>query len=375
MPRAKHEGSIFKYNGRWIGAIDLGYVDGKRKKRRVRGATQKEVRDKLARLVEKRDKGVPLGDGRVTVGAFLDRWLADYVKPNLRVSSYLSYESNVRVHFKSDDIGKIPLARLTALDVNAFLNRMRAKGLAPGSVALLRMILRAAIGKALKWGLVSYNVVTLSDSVRVPRFKANALTGEQGKAFIATAAGERLEALFIVAIQLGLRQGEVLGLRWCDIDFDARTLRVENAMHYTKGALLLGPTKTESSRRSLPVTALALDALKAHRRRQQEERLRMGPLWEDRDLVFCDEGGGPLGRSSLLKPFARILEKAKLPHMRFHDLRHSCATLLHAMKVPVATASLILGHSNIRTTLALYSHVVGDMLEEARTAIDSAHGA
>lgn len=374
MPRAKHEGSIFKYNGRWIGAIDLGYVDGKRKKRRVRGATQKEVRDKLARLVQKRDKGVPLGDGRVTVGAFFDRWLADYVKPNLRVSTYLSYESNVRVHIRSDELSKVPLARLTALDVNAFLNRMRGKGLAPGSVALLRMILRAAIGKALKWGMVSYNVVTLSDSVRVPRFKANALTGEQGRAFIAASAGERLEALFVVAIQLGLRQGEVLGLRWSDIDFEGRTLRVENAMHYTKGALLLGPTKTDSSRRTLPVPALALEVLRAHRRRQQEERLRMGPLWEDCDFVFCDELGGPIGRSSLLKPFARILDKAKLPHIRFHDLRHSCATLLHAMKVPVATAAVILGHANIRTTLALYSHVVGDMLEEARTAIDSAHG-
>lgn len=389
--RANNDGAIFKLqNGRWAAEIVLGYVHGKLKKKRVQAKTQEQVRKRLQKLKNKIEQGIPIGDERLTVGAFLDRWLVDYVKPSLRRKTAASYEKNVELHLKPG-LGHIRLVKLTAPDIQRFMNEKRERGsvrvepsadgteakhkaLSPRTVQILRAILRKAIGQAVKWDLIPRNVVTLTDPPKVQRYKATPLTGEQGKAFIAAASGDRLEVLFIVALALGLRLGEALGLRWSDVDFEAKTLRVEQTIQRVNGKFIFGSTKTDKSRRTLHPSDPTLEALRAHRRKQQEERLRVGPEWGDLDLIFTTETGNPIDPSNVRRSFLRVLAAANLPTIRFHDLRHSCATYLAANGISARVAMEQLGHSEIRTTLEIYSHVMPEMKEEAKRAIQNTIG-
>jgi len=189
--------------------------------------------------------------------------------------------------------------------------------------------------------------------------------------FLKAIKGDRLEALFSVALSLGLRQGEALGLRLQDIDFEARTLRVNYAIQRIEGKLQMVEPKTEGSRRALPLTETILSALRSHRSRQLEERLSLGSHWQETGLVFTSTIGTPLDHRNVVRKFHALLEKAKLPRFRFHDLRHSCASLLIAQGVPARTVMEILGHSQISLTMNTYAHVMPAMKMEAIDLMES----
>jgi integrase len=186
------------------------------------------------------------------------------------------------------------------------------------------------------------------------------------------AQGERLDALFVLALSSGMRLGELLGLRWRDVDLDAGTLQVRQILVRMPSGLRFGEPKTKRSRRRISLSAGARDALRHHRARQAAERLRLGPVWEDHDLVFANEIGKPLDAGNLLRrDFWRVLSKAGVPRCRFHDLRHTCATLLLQQGVHAKVVSELLGHSSIGMTLDIYSHVIPDMQQHAVSAMDA----
>jgi integrase len=372
----KGAGAAPKQNGRgqWVARLDLGIVNGKRVRKAFYGKSRKEAQVKLDKARDELRRGLPVANDRKTVRAFLaDEWLPS-VKPHVRASTYRSYEQNVRLYL-APGLGHHRLAALQPEHVEALMAAKTADGLAPLSVRRFLVILRLALRAAMARGLLARNVATLVKPPRVEHRELTILDPDQAGRFLEAARGDRLEALYSVALTLGLRQGEALGLRWSDVDLGARTLTVRAAMQRVGkvpagGGLRHVETKSATSRRTLALPAVLVLALKAHRARQEDEKLLACGRWQDRGLVFCTKYGTPLDGPNVTKYFQKLLDRAGLPRMRYHDLRHSCASFLAAMGVPITVAMDILGHSDVRLTANVYTHVLGDSKREAAAAMD-----
>jgi len=373
--RGPNEGSIYqRMDGRWEGAVHLGYRDGRRDRRFAIGHTRKEVGDKLAVLLKARDEQRPVPNQRDKLGPFLRSWLDDTARPTLRASTYSSYDDILRLHL-IPGLGRIPLAKLTPADVQAFLNAKLESGLSPRRVQYLHAVLRRALGVAERWGLVSRNVAKLVDPPRVPRHEIEPLTPEQARRLIEAAAEDRLRALWVTALATGLRQGELLALRWEDVDLDGRkTLRVRHTLARVDGKLKLLEPKTDRSRRSVSLPEVVVTALRAHRTRQRMERLVAGSRWQDTGHVFATTIGTPIEAARVTRSFALALERAGLHHIRFHDLRHAAATFLLAQGMTLEDVKNQLGHSSIVLTSNTYGHVLERRQREVAAAMDAVLG-
>jgi integrase len=272
-------------------------------------------------------------------------------------------------------LGKVPIARLTPQQVQALLNAKLAEGLAPATVVYIRAVLRRCIGYAVRWGDVSRNVAALVEPPRIIRQEIRPLSPSDARALLDVVKGDRLEALYAVALAVGLRESEAFGLRWRDLDLDAATLSVRHALLRMTGRVELVEPKTTRSRRSIAIPASVVAALRTHRARQIEERLVAGAGWEDWDLVFATSIGTPLRRADVLHALHGHLKQAGLPQMRFHDLRHACASLLLAQGVHPRVVMETLGHSTIGLTMNVYSHVLPQLQREAAKSMDEVLGA
>ncbi len=368
--RGQNEGSIYqRQDGRWVAVLNLGWKNGKRDRKYLYGKTRAEVAEKLNARLRDRHQGLPISSERLTVAQFLDRLLEDVVKPKCQPSTYGSYAGHVRLHIVPA-LGRRPLAKLSPQDVQQMLQTKLAAGLSPRTVQSYRTTLRVALARAVKWGLIARNVAALVDPPRVERVERKAPSPEEVRRLLDAARGNRHEALYTVAVALGLRQGEALALRWQDIDFDNRTLRVRWALQRINGELRFKEPKTQASRRTIALPDATVAALRAHKVRQLEERLVAGTKWQDHDLVFPSRKGTPYDASELREQFYKLLSRAGLPHYRFHDLRHCCASLLLAQQVPPRVVMEILGHTQISTTMDLYSHVMPAARRNAADLMD-----
>lgn len=373
--RARGDGSIFerKVEGKavgWTASLELGYVNGRRRRKVFRGATREVVRDKLDDARRALKGGTLAKAGRLTTGEWLSRWLEDVARPRTRPSTYRTYKLFVERHL-IPELGKIPLERLTPTHVRE-LFRHKAD-LSPVTVGHIRSILRNALGVALEDELVTRNVAAIAHPPRVPHREMKVLTPEQAGLFLEACRGDRLEAVYVTALALGLRQGEVLGLRWRDIDIQARTLRVVGALQRIDGEFHLVEPKSATSRRVVDLPQVVVNALAVHRDRQDAERAALDGRWLDSmGLVFTTSFGAPLNGTTVTHWLHAILDRAQLPSIRFHDLRHSCASLLLAQGVPARMVMETLGHSQISLTLGTYGHIFPSLRKETATAIDKA---
>ncbi|MDQ3694357.1 MAG: site-specific integrase [Chloroflexota bacterium] len=368
--RGHGEGSIKqRADGLWEARVSL--ESGKRKS--FYGKTRREAQDKLRAALRDIDAGLDLSAGRQTVGQFLDRWLADVVKPTVRPKTHQSYAQLVRLYLKPA-IGHHQLGKLSPQHVQAMMSAKTAAGLSPRTVQYLRAVLRRALGQALKWGLVSRNVATLVDPPRSVKKVVSPLSADEARAFIAFTVDARLGPLFHVAIASGLRQGELFGLRWDDVNLVAGTLYVRHALQRIDGTLTLVEPKTSLSRRTVTLPASAVVALRTQRTRQLEERLLAGPRWQDAGYVFTSSIGTPLEPSNVSSRLHKFLQAAGLPHQRFHDLRHCAASLLLAGGVAPRTIMGILGHSQISLTMNTYAHLSPALERDAARALDTVLG-
>lgn len=234
----------------------------------------------------------------------------------------------------------------------------------------MRAVLRRALNQALTWGYIARNVAILVDGPRPEPYRGTVLTPEQGQHLLAAVAGRRLEALYHIALLLGLREGEILGLRWIDVDFTAHTLRVEQTVQRIGTALVVAAPKTTGSRRRLPLPGLVEQALQRHAERMVEAQKDGGYRWNPHGLVFPSEAGTPIEPRNLVRHFKQLLRDAELPDIRFHDLRHSCATMLIAQGVHPRIVMEILGHSQISVTMNTYGHVLPEVERAAAEAMD-----
>jgi len=365
--RGNGEGSIHKRqsDGRWCASITLH--DGSRK--HFLAKTRDEVARKLAAALAEKEKGTLVVAPRQSVRQFFAAWLAA-AKPSLRPRTYDRYEEYVRLHI-TPDIGRVSLTGLTP----QHLQRLYAKkleGLSPTTVNHLHATIHKGLSTAVRWGALHRNVADFVDPPRPDRHEMATLNPEQARKLLEATRGNRLEALYVLAITTGLRQGELLGLRWRDVDLDAAALQIRGSMQATKEGLQIAEPKTPGSRRQVMMSQPPVDALRRHRVAQAAERLRMGAAWEDNDLVFANKVGRPIPAGHLLRrSFEPLLKKAGLARIRFHDLRHTSATLLLGQNVHPKIVQEMLGHTRISTTMDLYSHVTPTMQREAAAAFDA----
>lgn len=372
MGRRGHgEGTIRQKGARWEARITEGYDEsGKQVRRSFYAPTRAEAQAKLMQAQRRQEEGRPQPDERRTVSGFLEEWLRDVMKPKVRYSTHKRWAGIVEHHI-DPKLGRIRLTKLTVTDVQRLLNELLAEGvLSARTIQHVHGCLRAALNHAVRLELVPRNVAALAVRPRSKPHEIRPFDTDEARAFIAAVEGHRLAALFILAIGTGLRRGEILGLRWRDLDLVVGLLTVRYALLRGPNGLELTEPKTKTSRRTITLPGIALTALKAHRLQQLEERVAAGPLWHEQDLVFCTQAGRPLDPDNMTKSFKRVLTKAKLRNQRFHDLRHCCASLLLSQGVHPRVAMEVLGHANVNITLGLYSHVYQELKSEAAVKLD-----
>ncbi len=375
--RGNNEGSIYENvrNGKKVGyrgAYTVHTAEGV-KRRYVSGKTREEVRLKLAKVMADRDGGLVFDAGNLTVGDYLDRWLSDSVKGMVRASTYERHEGIVRTHLKPT-LGRIKVKNLTLTHVRGLHREKLDSGLAPATVRKVHSTLHKALSQAVSDGLIPRNAA----AVKAPRpdpEEIHPLSAEEANALLKASRDERFEALYVLAITTGLRRGELLGLRWRDVDLESGVLRVGRALIREGGRYRLGETKTKRGHRSIRLTSFAVRTLGAHRKRQLEERMRLAGLHEDHDLVFATQKGTPLNPENVVKrSFKPLLKRAGLPEIRFHDLRHTCATLLLGRGVHPKLVQELLGHATIAMTLDTYSHFLPSMGDQTARAMEDTLG-
>lgn len=358
--RTHGEGSIFRRkDGRLVGQVTL--ADGKQKQ--VYGRTQEEVLQKQKKIQYDQYQGTLITERDLKLKAYLDHWIEKVHRHTIRFSTYYNYRRMLDLHI-IPALGHIGVQKLTTQQLQAFYAQKLQEGLAPRSIRIMHAILHKAYKDALRSQppIVARNVVETVRPPRIAKAEARVLSKTQARALLNTVKGHRLEALITLALVTGMRRGELLGLQWTDINWQENSLTVRHTVDWLGGyGFWESEPKTERGRRTLPLPAVAIEALKEHRTRQLEERLKAGEAWQNRDLVFPNGRGNYLQPTRMLRMFGEVLQAAGLPHMRFHELRHSAATLLLAMGVDARVIQEILGHSHISITLGIYGHVNAEM--------------
>ena len=373
--RGKGEGSIWKRRDkRWTAQLDLGWINGRRRRKTFYGQSREEVAGLLTDAIAQKRHGGPVPFGKRTVSQLMDSWLDSIRPPTVRERTWQAYELRARLHIKPG-IGDIRLTKLNHEIVQAFLNKKtRGKNaLSQTTVRGIRTCLRQALGVAVLNRDITLNFAALATLPKKRRPKIVPLSEEQTRALLAAAKGSRLETLLLVALRLGLRKGEILGLQWSDIDLDKQTLKVDRSIQRIKGQRLApGPLKTEESYRPVPVTDEVVRALRAHQVAQAKLRLSTGTAWVDQGIVFANTLGGWLEPRMVNQKFDRLVVKAGLPtSTRFHDCRHTCATTLLERGEDLYKVSKLLGHSSIAITGDLYGHWTPGMQHSLREKMNA----
>jgi integrase len=380
--RGNSEGTVYQRDdGRWVATVSLG--DGKRKS--VYAPTQREALEKLASLRDQQLAGRQFADERLTVGQWLTSWLQMQRPPATKPKTYIAYEEHVKLHL-IPALGKLALAKLTPQDVRVFMKDHLSSGFSPRSVRHYRATLRAALNVAIGDELITRNAASQVKPPRVEKTPPAVYTPEQARALLAAAAGDRLEALFTMAVSSALREGEILGLQWSDINWKRRSLTVARTLQRVKRVrqgdqwkpgeakteVLTITPKTFRSWRTIKLPEILVRALERHSEKQRDGRLLAGSTWKDTDYVFTSSVGTPLEQRRLLHVYGRLVRKAKLPYIRFHDLRHSAVSLLIAQGVHPRAIMELLGHSTITLTMDTYGHLFESVSGETAARMDDA---
>lgn len=379
--RGNNEGSITRRpDGRWMAQVTIGRdpATGKPRRATFYGKTRQEVADKLTKALREKQQGTFVAPHKMTLGEWLDTWLWEYKKPRIRSITFDTYEMLVRRHLKPM-LGHILLQDLRPEHVQHYYNGKMQQGLEARTIRLHQVILSDALARAEKSQLVARNVCRLVEPLRQTRREMSTLAiGQVTTQLLPALKDHRLYAAFLTLFIMGLRRSELLGLRWQDIDWKAEVMHIRQTLVRVKNheigrtQLVFQEPKTEHSRRTIPIPAGCLAALRQHRAHQAEEKLSLGPAYKDHGLVFCQANGGPMDPRNLNLYFSQALERAGLPAIRLHDARHTYATWLLEQGISPKVVQTMLGHSSITMTLDIYSHVSLDLEKQAAAKLDAA---
>jgi integrase len=366
--RLSGEGGIWqRADGRYCGSVELGWDGDGRRRRYVYGKTKTEVADKLAVL---RRQGVRSSRRPPTVAEWLEQWLETTAARRVRPMTLRRYRSLVRTHM-IPRFGRVRLDRLTAEQIEAAWADMAERGSAAATVLQAHRVLARALYVAEQRRHIGANPARLVDAPTVARDEVEPYTREQARKLLAAARGQRNAARWSVALAIGLRQGEALGLRWSDVDLDTGMLTVRTALQRIKGqGLQLVGLKSKAAERAILLPSSLLAELKAHRAEQLAERIQAGSAWADLNLVFAQPLGRPIDPRRDWQAWRDLIAAAKVPVRRLHDARHTAATLMLLQGVDVRVVQQILGHSSSTLTRDTYQHVVPEIAADAAARIE-----
>ncbi|MFG2643568.1 tyrosine-type recombinase/integrase [Streptomyces sp. NPDC048370] len=354
-------------DGRFQAAVYVLQPDGTRARKFAYGKTWAECDTKRRALLDKAANGIPVPTRSAKLSEWLPYWLDNVIKPRRKLSTYDKYEAHVRLYLVPM-IGSKRLESLGVADVRRFLVQLEKKTTAATAKESHR-VLRTALTAACREELITRNVATL---VEPPRAKARELSPwslDETLDFLAAARRDPLYAAFVLAIAMGLRRGELVGLRWADVDLDKRVLYVRQQTQRRRGVLYDDDPKGRR-RRAVPLPAMCIAPLRWHRMRQNDQRVKAGEQWAEGGYVFTTASGRPVEPRNVYRSFTRVAASAGLRVIRLHDARHGCATLLTAAGVAPRVVMEILGHSQISITMDVYAHVVQDTQREAISHMD-----
>jgi len=373
---ANGQGTVYKRTRNsktlYYAELTIGYdANGKPIRHRSAGfTTKREAEDWLTKKKQDRNDGNLPEPTRQPLGAFMREWIETTAVHEVSPSTLQLYR-NMLNWYIDPQLGKVELRKLRPQLIQAMYHRLIEVGKSPRTVQLVHAVLRRCLAQAVDWDLLAKNP---AEQVRPPKAEApkiRALGPTEIVRFIEAAKSDRLHALFILAATTGLRRGELLGLRWQDVDLKAGTITVTQTQKKIGETITFGPTKTKASQRLVVLPDIALESLNRWRIEQAEERLAIGEAWAHPELVFTTAIGTPVHPKNMLdRNFKRVLEAAGLPRIRFHDLRHSAATLMLAQGVNPKVLQEVLGHSQIQVTLNIYAHVLREQKKEAAQKVN-----
>lgn len=379
--RSNGEGTIFKRNDwRWTGQITLDLGNEQYKRKTVYGKTQKEVKDKLEYLRMECRQGRVIETSDMPLEEWLHIWITNY-KPNLKITTRESYESYIATHINGSKIGKIPLNKLKTTDLQTFYNaklngtyKNQKQKLSSTTVRYINIIIKSALKQAVNNRMINDNACNAVVLPKKNKIEIIPLTKEEVIQFLNVAKKDRLYTLYLLEMMTGLRRGEILGLKWSDIDFEKGKINVihnlyrinntdENAT--TKYKLELLTPKTETSKRSIPINQLMIEELLKHKEKQDLEKMYYASDYKDLGMVFTRPNGDYISPREFLRQYQKLLSTAGLEKKRFHDLRHTVASLLINANENPKVIQQLLGHSTISTTLDIYAHVMGETMNKS----------
>jgi integrase len=358
--------------GTWELAFELGRdpITQKRLRRTISFKGNKRDAEKaLTDALSQRDRGIDIIPDKVTVAEFLARWLTDYAQHNVARPTFQRYGSIVKLHLNRK-LGAVKLIDLRPAHVQSAYSAYLTEGLAPRTVLQHHHILREALHHAVKWQLVARNVADAVTPPRPAHYDMRALNPDEVKKLLDAAKGTEIECLLLLALDTGMRQGELLALTWDDIDLEEGALHIQRtARQYAGEGIVTGPTKTHRSRRRLSLAVQTVAMMREHRRVQNERRLKVGPAWHGNNLTFPLVDGRPFPARNVYRDYVKVVTAAKLGAVRFHDLRHTAATLMLRAGVNPKVVSERLGHTSVAFTLDTYGHVLPDMQMDAANVL------
>lgn len=365
--REKGSGSVYPIGkGRYMSAV----YDANGKLIRARHPDRATAEAHVKEQNAQKAAGINLRAGIQTLYDFLMTWFNEVAVPRgIRAKTAENYRKRLE-YYILPYLGHIRLDRLQPEDIQRWINQLRAEKLAPSTIRDVYNLLKNALDMAVRWRYIQVNPLTLVDRPRVKKEERMPLTPTEVRALLDTTADHRLAALFQLALTLGLRLGELLGLRWADLNWDAATLAVTQQVQHVEDKVVISPPKTDSSKRLLPVPPMLLSALRAHWQRQREERLYLGMKWKEHGLIFPSEVGTPMAPRNFEAAYYRLRTKAGIPDDRnFHLLRHTVATRLADADVNERVIAAILGHSP-RTITGRYTHATLDTMRRAVVQVE-----
>ena len=353
--------------------VDLGPdpITHKRRQRKKTFTTKRAAQASLTAWLASLDNGTAVERSRQTVAQMMEYWLQTYARHHCSAKTLDDYQRTIRVHIVPA-LGSIPVQKLTADAVQKFYSDKLAAGCGPRTVELCHLRLKQALGQAMHLGLVPRNVADLVTPPRVPRKPMLTWDEAQARAFLAVATQSGRGPIWLVALATGMRRGELLGLRWRDVDFVQGVLCVRQTVGALRGKPEIKPPKTKSSIRDVPVPAEVMAALREHRRQQNEQRLALGPAWEDHDLVFAAGNGRPIYPDNLKRDYDRLIALAGVPRIRIHDQRHTHVTLAIAAGADIGAVSQRIGHARTSITMDVYHHVLPRTYAEVSAKVGAA---
>lgn len=365
-------GTVTKKRDKWYIVYYIGKDESGKWKQKWEGSfpSKKEAEKVLRSRIDEIENSFANKADSSTVAVYLKHWLENYCIPRLAVNTVNGYRVNIEKHM-IPLIGEIQLNKLQPKDIQTMYDKLAASGLSGTSIRYVHNTLHKALVNAVKSQILSRNAADCVYAPTISKFEVVPLTPEESRKLITACKDKEIYMPVLLALVLGFRRGEVLGLQWNDVDFDYRTVSIKHSANIVNGEFVLSDPKTKNSHRTLMLSDSMIEYLQNQKAIQDKWRIAFGDGFNPHNLVICRRDGMPMTANALQHMFKDVLTENQLPNVRFHDLRHTNATLMLRSEVPAKIVSSMLGHANIGITLDTYSHVMTDMQKSAVGVVDN----